>query len=111
MDRLLHDIDSAVDRIGCWELYADIARIFAETLPETLSAIVKAIDTRAWDDARRLVHSLKGNCSTIGAEELRNRVYDLEKACSKKDDALVAKLFPLLREDLLRLHTELLELL
>lgn len=110
MTPLLHDMEAALDRMGSWELYVDISRIFADSLPDTEAAIADAMEKCAWPEARRLVHSLKGNCAAVGAEELRGRVYLLEKACADADAATAARLFPPLREELRALRAGLLAL-
>ncbi|SBV99571.1 putative Hpt protein [uncultured delta proteobacterium] len=110
MTRLLHDMETALDRMGSWDLYVDIARAFADSLPETEAAIAGAMEQCAWPEARRLVHSLKSNCAAVGAEELRSRVYLLEKACADGDAATATQLFPALCEELRDLRAELLAL-
>ena len=110
MTRLLHDMEAALDRMGSWELYVDIARAFADALPDTETAIAAAMAQQAWPEARRLVHSLKSNCAAMGAEELRGRVYILEKACADGDECTATQLFPVLREELRELRAELLAL-
>ena len=103
-------MEAALDRMGSWELYIDIARAFADSLPGTETAIADAMEQCAWPEARRLVHSLKSNCAAMGAEALRGRVYILEKACADGDETTATQLFPALREELRDLRKELLSL-
>lgn len=110
MSRLLHDMEAALDRMGSWELYADIGHAFAEALPGTENAIADAMERKAWTEARRLVHSLKSNCAAMGAEELRGRVYILEKACAGEDTETAVTLFASLKDDLRELREDLLAL-
>lgn len=110
MTRLLHDMEAALDRMGSWDLYADIGHAFAESLPETEAAIAGAMERGTWAEARRLVHSLKSNCAAMGAEELRSRVYILEKACADADGDTAVRLFTALREELGELREDLLAL-
>ena len=110
MTSLLSDIDTAVDRMGSRSLYVEIARLFAESLPESEAAIADAMARGAWPDSRRLVHSLKSNCAAMGAEALREQAYSLEKACAEGDEALARSLFAPLREGLRSLRAELLNL-
>lgn len=110
MSRLLHDMDVALDRMGSWDLYADIGHAFAEAIPETEAAIADAIKRKMWHEARRMAHSLKSNCSAMGAEELRDRVHILEKACADGNEANAVSLFAGLREDLRQLREELMAL-
>ena len=110
MASMLEDRDAALDRMGSRDLYIEIARVFADSLPETEAAIAAAMDRDAWQEARRLVHSLKSNCAAMGAEGLRCRVYILEKACANADVETAADLFDALRRELRALREELLEL-
>ncbi|MCC8194971.1 MAG: Hpt domain-containing protein [Deltaproteobacteria bacterium] len=110
MSRLLHDMEAALDRMGSWDLYVDIARAFADSLPETEASIAAALEKAAWSDARRLVHSLKSNCAAMGAEELRGQVYMLERACANADASAANSLFLVLRDELRALRQELLAL-
>lgn len=108
--RLLHDKDAAVDRMGSMDLYVEIARAFAEALPETEAAIAEAMDKKAWAESRRLVHSLKSNCAAMGAERLREEVFSLEKACADGDEHAAVPLFASVRDNLRLLRDELLSL-
>ena len=107
---LLSDIDTAIDRMGSRDLYVEIARSFADALPETENAIADALKRCAWPESRRLVHSLKSNCAAMGAEELRQRVYTLEMACAEGNKDIAHSLFIPLRGDLHVLRDELLAL-
>lgn len=110
MTTLLHDREAALDRMGSKELYIEIARVFADALPRTEAAIDAAMGAKAWPEACRLVHSLKSNCAAVGAEELRGKVYALEKACAGADAETAAGLFGGLRQELRALREELLAL-
>lgn len=107
---LLSDIETAIDRMGGRDLYVDIARAFAGALPETESAIADALKRCAWEESRRLAHSLKGNCAAMGAEKLRQQVYELEKACAEGNKDIAHALFIPIRGDLHVLRDELLSL-
>ena len=110
MTCLLHDMDAALDRMGSRELYVEIARSFAEVLPDTEAAIAAAMESKAWPESRRLVHSLKSNCAAMGAENLRESVYTLEKACAVGDEKVAVALFAGIRPQLRVLREELLAL-
>lgn len=103
-------MDAAVDRMGSQELYVEIARVFARSLPETEKAIAEAMGKSALAEARRLAHSMKSNCATMGAECLRSRISTFEKACAAGDEAEANKLFPSLCDGLHALREELLAL-
>lgn len=109
-NRLLHDKDAAVDRMGSLDLYVEIARAFADALPETETTIAEALDRKAWAETRRLVHSLKSNCAAMGAERLREEVFTLEKACENGDEHVAVPLFASIRGNLRLLREELLTL-
>lgn len=108
--RLLHDMEAALDRMGSWDLYAEIGHAFAESLPATETAIADAVGRGGWAEAHRLVHSLKGNCAAMGAEALRSQAYTLEKACADADGETAARLFTVLREEFEELRKDLLAL-
>lgn len=108
--RLLHDMEAALDRMGSWDLYVEIGRAFAASLPVTEQAIADAMGKKSWPDARRLVHSLKSNCAAVGAEKLRGSVHILEMACADADEDSATALFSSLREDLRELRGDLMAL-
>ena len=110
MSRLLCNMEAAIDRMGTWDLYVDIARAFAESLPQAEADIVASVEQDSWFEARRFVHSLKSNCAAVGADALRERVYILEKACVDADAQTVARLWPPLQKELRLLREEILAL-
>ena len=99
---------AAVERLGSVTFYNSIAATFAEALPVTEKAIAEAMNRQEWDEARRLVHSLKSNCATMGADGVREAVYSLEKACASRDLEAVPELFASVCAALSRLREELL---
>ena len=78
---LVLDMDAAIDRMGDREIYLEIAHCFADNLPAALDALDAAICDLDMPTATRLAHSLKGNCSTVGAEELRAACLSMEQLC------------------------------
>lgn len=104
------DQDGAIERMGDRDLYITIAHSFAEMMPEIIGEIDSAVAAQNWPEARRFTHSLKGNCAAMGADETRERVYALEKACADADETLVAKLYPELLKELAALRETLLSL-
>ena len=99
---------AAIERMGSPEMYHEVAASFAATLPGSADAITKAIDLQHWEEARRLIHSLKGNCASLGADGLRQTVSALEKACAAGNAELVEKLITAVCQQLPRLREELL---
>jgi HPt (histidine-containing phosphotransfer) domain-containing protein len=110
MTHIKIDQAAAVECMGDRDLYVAIAHSFAEMMPETLGEIASAMKAKNWPEARRLVHSLKGNCAAMGADEVREQVYAVEKACAAAEETLVAKLYPPLLEELAALREALISL-
>ncbi|CAK7007023.1 MAG: hypothetical protein DELT_00282 [Desulfovibrio sp.] len=110
MSRIVIDMNGAIERMGDRDLYIVIATSFAEMLPETLAEIDAEITAKNWPEARRLVHSLKGNCAAMGADETRERVYALEKACNDGNEPLITRLHAPLCEEMAELREALLAL-
>lgn len=102
--------DEAVERMGDTEVYLEIAHYFASHLQESLQSLGRCLEQTRMVDATRLAHSMKGNCATVGADELRDLCFTLEKLCrdNKRDAAQalfmeVAPLLLLLKDRLLAL--------
>lgn len=110
MTTITIDQDGAVERMGDRGLYIAVAHSFAEMMPEIIGEIDSAIAAKNWPEARRLTHSLKGNCAAMGADETCERVYALERACNGAEEALVAELYPAFLEELAALRETLLSL-
>lgn len=107
---VLH-LDEAIARMGDREIYLEIAHYFAGRMRETLGELLGKLNDGDMENATRLAHSLKGNCATIGAEELRTACLALERLCreERREQALAAyaELVPkllTLRETLLQLE-------
>lgn len=74
------DVEAALERMGNdHEMYREISHYFAENLPRSLQSLAEALRDGRSEEGRRLAHSLKGNCATVGAGELREHCYELEK--------------------------------
>lgn len=71
----------AVERIGDEEIYREIAHYFAEHLEGSLNELTNALADGDTGTAARLVHSMKGNCATVGADVMRGQCLILEKLC------------------------------
>lgn len=110
MDVLLQ-YDEALKRMGDdREVYLEIARYFASTLPDSLQALKEALASEQADKARRLAHSLKGNCATVGADDLRAQCYTLELLCRNEELDKARICHAALTPQLLRLRDKLLAL-
>ena len=75
------NLDEAVERMGDKEIYLEIARYFAEHLPQYLKDLTTSLTAGDTETCTRLAHSLKGNCAKVGAEGLRQDCYILETLC------------------------------
>lgn len=76
------DVDAAVARLmGDLPLYHQLLVIFLQTYSTAGEKLRAALPERA-AEATRIVHSLKGAASTIGAERLTAAAASLEKALS-----------------------------
>lgn len=104
--------EEAVARMGDKEVYLEIAHYFASHLQESLQSLGRCLEEGRMTEATRLAHSMKGNCATVGADELRDLCYTLEKLCRSEEreaaQALfmeIAPLLLLLKDRLLTLPT------
>ena len=77
--RLLH-IEATLDRLAGDEmLFARIARVFVDTVPQLLSAIKGSLASNCLDNAYSDAHSLKGAAGAFEAPELMDAIVLLEK--------------------------------
>ena len=86
-------LDEAVDRLGDKGLYLEIAQAFVTALPDILHNLESARGRADWPELRRLAHSVKSNCATLGAEEVRQAAYALETACHDGDAKAASERF------------------
>ncbi|UTH76685.1 PAS domain S-box protein [Chromobacterium sp. IIBBL 290-4] len=76
------DTSGALARMrGDQERYRRLLDHFAEHWRHGLHDMRQFADQQAWDELKRLAHTLKGGASTIGAIELAEAANKLEKAC------------------------------
>lgn len=104
------DLETAIDRMGDKELFLEIARSFAATLPKTLTDLDEKLTDGSLADARRLSHSLKSNCAAMGAESVRAMAYEVEKACTDNNGPLAREYFDTLKPYIESLEQRLLSL-
>ncbi|MDL2315945.1 Hpt domain-containing protein [Desulfovibrio sp. OttesenSCG-928-A18] len=100
----------AVERMGDKEIYLEIARYFATNLPQSMERIQASLKNGEYAEASRFAHSLKGNCATVGAEELREQCLTLEKLARSGDIIAAQDYFDSLAPRLLCLRDLLLSL-
>jgi FOG: HPt domain len=79
------NLEDAIERMGDREIYLEIAHFFASHLQESLKALSLALNSGDAVEATRLAHSLKGNCATVGADELRDQCLQMERLCRDGD--------------------------
>ena len=82
--------EAAINRIGDAAIYSEIAQAFACHIPWYIVQITSFLETDAHEDASRIIHSVKSNCATVGAEGLRARLAAVEKIATqgKKEESL-----------------------
>lgn len=73
--------EEAIERMGDKDVYLEIAHYFASHLEDSLKELAVALSNADMQTATRLAHSLKSNCATVGAENLREQCYTLETLC------------------------------
>lgn len=101
---LILEMDAAVERMGDKGIYVEVAHCFADNLANSLKALEAALTRSDMDAATRLSHSLKGNCGTVGAEELRRDCLLLEQTCRAAEAEKALALFSGLHPKLLALR-------
>lgn len=79
------NLDEAIDRMGDRETFLEISRYFAARLPEALEELDRALQAGDTEAATRYAHSMKSNCSAMGAEQLRAHCLSLETVCRKEE--------------------------
>jgi HPt (histidine-containing phosphotransfer) domain-containing protein len=97
-------MQGAVERMGDREIYGEIARAFARNMENVLEDLALALHGADMPSATRLAHSLKGNCGTVGAEEMRRACLKLERLCREEEKAEACLLLEGLRPKLLELR-------
>ena len=104
------NLDEAIKRMGDREIFLEISRYFASRLPEALEELALALETGNMAEATRYAHSMKSNCSAMGADYLHEQCRDLEGICRSGATEDARKLYAELAPRLLALRDALLEL-
>jgi CheY-like chemotaxis protein len=100
----------ALKRInGDQKLFKYIAKMFVQTVATTSQELDQHIHRDEKDEAARLIHTLKGIASTIGADSLVKLVVSMEKQLKKTDN--LAGLAPLTHQLNLLIQTSCNELM
>ena len=82
-DSIFLNLDEAINRMGDRETFLEISRYFAARIPEALDDLDRALRAGDMEEATRYAHSMKSNCSAMGAEQLREQCLVLETTCRK----------------------------
>ncbi len=101
----------AIERMGDEELYKEIAHFFGQHIPENLQKLECALKASVageggpeqLETAMRLSHSFKGNCATVGADEVRPKALELELLCRNNQAEQACQAFPAFKLAMLEL--------
>lgn len=102
--------DGAIELIGDPDIYREVAQVFAKHLPAYTEQLRTALQAEDLPTIRRVVHSIKSNCATIGAEELRNTFRQIEQQATDNCMAEVCKSLPQALEHLAELEQNITEI-
>lgn len=75
----------AIERIGDADIYHEVARNFGSHLPDYAQKIAVSFASSDFAALQRTAHSIKSNCATIGADNLRAFFLSLEKEAENQD--------------------------
>lgn len=104
----LLDVKGALDRLeGDRELFEDIARLFADECPKSISEIRSALDSADFVLLERLAHTLKGSSASMGAESVRQIALGLEMSSRARDLPTSKKMVEELQNEIEHLMPEL----
>jgi two-component system sensor histidine kinase/response regulator len=92
---------------GDRELLEDLARLFADECPKSISEIRSALDPVDFVLLERLAHTLKGSSASMGAESVRQLALELEMSARARDLPEAKKLVEGLQNEIDRLMPEL----
>jgi HPt (histidine-containing phosphotransfer) domain-containing protein len=88
------EIEKALNRVhNKKELLERVIEIFVKSLDEKKDIIENELDNENWETLGTIAHSIKGSSWTIGAQQLGNIAYQMEKTAAKKDLDLFRQLF------------------
>jgi FOG: HPt domain len=97
------DLEKALSRVHHKkDLLKRVIDIFIQGLSEKTDLIEKEIKNQNWESLGILAHSLKGSSWTIGAQQLGDIAFAMEKASEKKDMIFFHHLFQIFKESVHR---------
>jgi HPt (histidine-containing phosphotransfer) domain-containing protein len=102
------DTRKALDNLaGDVELYAEVAGVFFEDIPQQLSDLDAALVAKDYPTARRVAHTIKGMAATVGGQRLHFAALALEQACMAADVQSIALTDPVMRAECVETTTAL----
>lgn len=90
MSRIINSEKTLQRLQGDTEFLGKLYAAFLSDYDERLVLLTNKVTSGDMEEISRKAHSLKGVCSTIDAEILRECAFSLEKAAHERDDELVA---------------------
>jgi len=97
------EIEKALNRVhNKKDLLKRVIDIFVKSLSERINAIEKELEQQNWEALGTLAHSIKGSSWTIGAQQLGNIAYAMEKAAGDKNLHLFRELVQLFQSSVQR---------
>lgn len=74
---------------GDEQLFIEMTEDFIKALPEVSAKLDECLKTEAWGDYRILIHALKSNARTIGADEISTAAKELEDAAKEQNGSFI----------------------
>ena len=105
--RATWDPAKALERVeGDEALLREIVKIFLDETPRLLTTLRQGVSEGKAELVEKAAHSLKGELSYFGLEEVRQKALDLEQMGRHRDLNRAAEVFDSLQEELSVLATE-----
>jgi HPt (histidine-containing phosphotransfer) domain-containing protein len=97
------EIEKALKRVhNKKDLLRRVTDLFVNSLSERINALEKELGNEDWEALGTLAHSIKGSSWTIGAMQLGNIAYAMEKAADDKNLDLFKELFQIFQTSVQR---------
>jgi HPt (histidine-containing phosphotransfer) domain-containing protein len=97
------DYEKALNRVHQKkDLLKRVIEIFVNSLSERTDIIANEINNENWEQLGTMAHSIKGSSWTIGAQQLGDIAYAMEKAAVNKNMPLFHHLFQIFKESVQR---------
>lgn len=98
------DTEDGLRRLnGNWKTYMRILKGFCEQYSDAGERLATCVRQKKWDDAKRLVHTIKGSGGNLGAKELYKQSAKMEKILNSKDITSANKQIKLLQQSLTKM--------